>query len=417
MDTLPDGLTPYKKKLTPRFHDVLGRVQGFLTEVVIPKTPAFEEQCDKSKMLADLQSEAKKRGIWNLFLPEVSRLTTLEYTHIAEIIGSSPIASLAMNCNAPDTNIANVLLKHGSHDQKQSWLIPLLAGEISSALAVTEPGVASSDLNNLATNLEAFSDEYILNGHKWYVFGATRSDCKILVVLGKTNLHGSADNQHGALLVPTNMPGVKILRAMESFHATIDAAEIIFENVRVPKENLLLGEGCGLEIMETYSGVNPIYQSMRSIALTEMAVASIVDRAQRRKSFGKVFIENQTVKAILAEARLEIEQCRQLCYLAAQVVDMKGLKAAQSHIAMMNIAVPRMAQRIVDEAIQMHGGHGVCQDSKLAEIYVEVRTSRLLNGPEILLNVIAENEFRNAVTETGKKNCWLKSECEEVRQV
>lgn len=373
---LPEALLPYKERLSPRFYEVWKAVLDFIGQG--PLTPA----------------EAKRRGIMNLFLPEVSKLSVLEYSPIAEILGMHPQANWAMNCSAPDTGNMEVLQKFGSPEQKRQWLDPLLNMEIRSAFAMTEPGVASSDATNIATRIDADGEDYVINGHKWWISGAIRQNCKVFVLLGKTSFTGPLHEQQSMILVPRDAPGVKIVRAMEVFGKRQDHAEIIFDNVRVPKSNLILGEGRGFEIAQGRLGPGRIHHCMRSIGQAEQALAAIVDRAYRRKAFGRMLAEKDAIRAAIAEARIEISKCRQLCYLAAVVADERGFKAAQAHVAMLKVAAPRMALRVIDEAIQIHGAHGVSQDSRLADMWIHMRTLRVADGPDAVhMMTIAKNEL------------------------
>merc|ERR1719401_2739212 len=346
-------------------------------------------------VLKDLQREARARGLMNLFLPEVSKMSVLEYSPIAELLGAFGIANLAMNCSAPDTGNMEVIEKFGSEEQKEQWLKPLLEGEIRSAFCMTEPGVASSDATNISCRIDADGDDYVINGHKWWASGAIRPECKLLVVLGKTTFTGPLHKQQSMMLVPRDSPGVTILRGLKVFGHTGDHAEIIFHNVRVPKSAVVLGEGRGFEIAQGRLGPGRIHHCMRSLGVAEQALAAMVDRAHRRKAFGALLAEKDGVKQTIAEARMEITQCRQLCYLAACVADEKGFKAAQAHVAMIKVAAPRAALKIIDDAIQMHGAHGVSQDTRLAQMYMGMRTLRVADGPDMVhLMTIAKNELK-----------------------
>mmetsp|Transcript_8324 Transcript_8324/g.25877 ORF Transcript_8324/g.25877 Transcript_8324/m.25877 type:complete len:453 (-) Transcript_8324:57-1415(-) len=414
---LPEALLPYKERLTPRFYEVRGKVLDFVNNVVNPALPTWSQQkrelmktvdhptkCPEPPILNTLRAEAKARGIMNLFLPEVSKLSVLEYSPIAEILGMYPIANISMNCSAPDTGNMEVLEKFGSPEQKKQWLEPLLNGDIRSAYAMTEPGVASSDATNICTRIEADGDEYVINGHKWWISGAIRPECKIFILLGKTSFSGPVHSQQSMILVPKDAPGVKILRALSVFGHAEDHAEIILDNVRVPKTNMILGEGRGFEIAQGRLGPGRIHHCMRSLGVAEQALASMVDRAHRRKAFGALLAEKDAVKQAIAEARIEITSCRQLCYLAACVADEKGFKAAQSHIAMIKVAAPRAALKIIDEAIQVHGAHGVSQDSQLAAMWTNMRTLRVADGPDMVhMMTIAKNEIAKGQSEIGRQ--------------
>merc|ERR1719401_3227783 len=355
-------------------------------------------------VLKDLQREARARGLMNLFLPEVSKMSVLEYSPIAELLGAYGVANHAMNCAAPDTGDMEVIEKFGSPEQKEQWLKPLLEGEIRSAFCMTEPGVASSDATNISCRMERDGDEYVVNGHKWWASGAIRPECKLLVVLGKTSFTGPLHKQQSMILVPRDSPGVTILRSMDVFGQSHDHAEIIFDNVRVPKSNIILGEGRGFEIAQGRLGPGRIHHCMRSIGVAEQALAAMVDRAHRRKAFGQLLAEKDNVKQTIAEARMEITQYRQLCYLAACVADEKGFKAAQAHVAMIKVAAPRAALKIIDDAIQIHGAHGVSQDCKLEGMYRSYRYLRVCDGPDIVhLMTIAKEEIARGGGKVGRR--------------
>jgi len=263
---------------------------------------------------------------------------------------------------------------------------------------MTEPGVASSDATNICTRIDRDGEDYVINGHKWWISGAIRPECKVFVLLGRTSFSGPVHRQQSMILVPRDAPGVQILRPLAVFGHEHDHAEIIFDNVRVPKENLLLGEGRGFEIAQGRLGPGRIHHCMRSLGLAELALAAMVDRVFRRKAFGRLLAEKDAVRMAIAEARIELTKCRQLCYLAAVMADERGFKGAQEYVAMIKIAAPRAALKIVDDAIQMHGAHGVSQDSQLSEMYIGLRTLRLADGPDMVhLLAIAKGELARRV--------------------
>jgi len=414
---IPDALLPYKEKLTPRFFEVREKVLDFVNEVVNPALPTFGAQrrellsqvdhptkCPEPPLLQNLRAEAKARGIMNLFLPEVSRLSVLEYSPIAEILGMNHVANLAMNCSAPDTGNMEVLERFGSPAQKKQWLEPLLEGKIRSAFAMTEPGVASSDATNICTRIDADGNDYVINGHKWWISGAIRPECKVLVLLGKTSFTGPLHRQQSMILVPRDAPGVKILRPLAVFGEEHDHAEIILDNVRVPKENVVLGEGRGFEIAQGRLGPGRIHHCMRSIGQAELALAAMVDRAHRRKAFGRILAEKDGIRTAIAEARIEITKCRQLCYLAAVMADTHGFKEAKVYVAMIKVAAPRAALKIIDDAIQAHGAHGVSQDSALPGMWMNMRTLRVADGPDTVhMMTIAKAEIAKGGSELGRK--------------
>mmetsp|Transcript_69354 Transcript_69354/g.144835 ORF Transcript_69354/g.144835 Transcript_69354/m.144835 type:complete len:458 (+) Transcript_69354:122-1495(+) len=414
--TLPDALLPYKEKLSPRFFEIRDKVLDFVENVVNPAMSTVDAQtaelmktvddptkCPEPPIMKELRAQAKARGIMNLFLPEVCQLSVLEYSPIAEILGMNQVANLAMNCSAPDTGNMEVLERYGTPEQKKTWLEPLLNGEIRSAYAMTEPGVASSDATNICTRIERDGDEYVINGHKWWITGAMRPECKLFILMGKTSFSGPLHQQQSMILVPRDAPGVKILRALTVFGEAEDHADIIFDNVRVPATNILLGEGKGFEIAQGRLGPGRIHHCMRSLGQAELALAALVDRAHRRKAFGKILAEKDAIRTTIAEARIEITMCRQLCYLAAVMADEIGFKAAQHYIAMIKVAAPRATLKIIDEAIQAHGAHGVSQDCKLPGMWTNMRTLRLADGPDqVHLMTIAKKEI--AAMTTGKNS-------------
>jgi len=414
---IPDALLPYKEKLTPRFFEVRSKVLDFVNNVVNPALPTWKTQhqellktvdhptkCPEPPVLKDLRKEAKARGIMNLFLPEVSQLSVLEYSPIAEILGMNGAANLAMNCSAPDTGNMEVIERFGTPEQKRQWLEPLLNGEIRSAFAMTEPGVASSDATNISTRIDRDGDDYVINGHKWWISGAIRPECKVFVLLGKTNFSGPLHQQQTMILVPRDAPGVNIIRPLAVFGEEHDHAEIIFDNVRVPKGNLILGEGRGFEIAQGRLGPGRIHHCMRSIGQAELALAAMVDRAHRRKAFGRVLAEKDGIRTAIAEARIEITKCRQLCYLAAVMADEYGFKAAQTYVAMIKVAAPRSALKIIDDAIQVHGAHGVSQDCGLPGMWTNMRTLRVADGPDTVhMMTIAKNEIAKGGSKIGRR--------------
>eukprot|EP00038_Savillea_parva_P020769 m.32429 g.32429 ORF g.32429 m.32429 type:complete len:458 (+) comp4888_c0_seq1:91-1464(+) len=414
---LPDELIPFSGKLSPRFYEVRSAVIDFIKEDIIPAQPIYKAQmdallktvshpteCPQPPILAELREKAKARQLYNFFLPEVGRISVLEYSPIAELLGMFGLANMAMNCSAPDTGNMEVLAKYGSPEQKERWLTPLLAGEIRSAFAMTEPGVASSDATNISTRFDydAATDEYVVNGHKWYITGAIRPECKVFITLGKTRFNGPIHTQQSMLIVPRDAPGVKILRPLGVFGHEHDHAEIVFDNVRVPASNMILGEGRGFEIAQGRLGPGRIHHCMRTIGAAELALSAMAHRANSRRAFGKVLVQKDTVRQCMAEARIEITMCRQLCYLAACMADEKGFKAARHYIAMIKVAAPRMALKVIDDAIQLHGAHGISQDSKLADMYMNMRTLRVADGPDIVhLNTIAKTELSRPITATA----------------
>merc|ERR1719326_295255 len=350
----------------------------------------------------DLRQKAKARGLYNFFLPEVGKLSVLEYAPICEIFGAFPICGVAMNCLAPDTGNMEVLEKFGNEEQKKQWLEPLLEGRIRSAYAMTEPGVASSDATNISATIVRDGDEYVINGHKWYISGACRPECKVFIFLGRSGGGDTLHNNHSMILVPRDAPGVTILRPLGLFGHIHDHAEIIFDNVRVPASNMLLGEGRGFEIAQGRLGPGRIHHCMRTIGTAEQAIDAIVHRAHNRVAFGKKLSNHDTIRKVIAESRIDITKSRLLNYLAAVQADDHGFKAAKGYIAMTKVDAPRTCLKIIDEAIQVHGAHGVSQDSKLTDLYTHVRHVRLADGPDIVhLNTIAKEELKKKTSVLG----------------
>jgi len=428
---IPAELEPFKGRLSPNFFEVRKRIIDFVKEDIIPAHPLYGEQiraeiervrktrvpmagedpqyakhevwAASPPMIADLRQKAKSRGLYNFFLPEVGKLSVLEYAPICEIFGAFGLCNVAMNCTAPDTGNMEVLEKYGTAEQKKQWLEPLLEGAIRSAYAMTEPGVASSDATNISASIRRDGDEYVINGHKWYISGACRPECKVFIFLGLSQGVGSSlHNRHSMILVPRDAPGVTIVRPLAVFGHIHDHAEIVFENVRVPAGNMLLGEGRGFEIAQGRLGPGRIHHCMRTIGTAEQALDAIIHRAHNRTAFGNVLANQATIRQAVAEARMEITKSRLLCYLAAVQADEYGFKAAKAYIAMTKVDAPRMCLKIIDEAIQVHGAHGVSQDSKLSDLYTHVRHVRLADGPDIVhLNTIAKEELKRKTSVMG----------------
>ena len=370
----------------------------------LEKTVSHAVYAPEPPILKTLRAKAQSRGLMNFFLPEVCGLTVLEYSPIAEMLGSVQLANLAMNCSAPDTGNMEVLERYGSKAQQEKWLKPLLAGEIRSAFAMTEPGVASSDATNICSSIENKGDHYLVNGHKWYISGACRPECKIFVFLGRSSSTGPQHKQHSMILIPRDAPGVKIVRPLGVFGHLHDHAEIIFDNVKLPIENMLLGEGRGFEIAQGRLGPGRIHHCMRTVGVAEAAIDAMLFRVNSRVAFGEVLSKKDTIRQVLAEARLEVTKSRLLCYMAAAEADDHGFKAARTAIAMTKVDAPRTCLKVLDEAIQMYGAHGVSQDSLLSEIFADMRTLRVADGPDIVhLNTIAKEELKRPSSVLGQR--------------
>jgi len=349
--------------------------------------------------MAELKEEARRRGLWNLFLPSESGLTQLEYAPIAELSGwSLELAPEAINCSAPDTGNMELLHLIGTAEQKQEWLEPLLAGTIRSAFAMTEPDVASSDATNIATRIERDGGDYVITGRKWWTSGAMDPRCKVLVTMGKTDPAAPPHRQQSMVLVPVDSPGVTIVRDLPVLgrHDRHGHAEVRFDGVRVPVRNVLGEEGGGFAAAQARLGPGRIHHCMRALGAAERALAMMVARANSRVAFGSPLADLGMLQQQVAESRLEIEQARLLCHNACAVIDAAGNKAARNLVALAKIAVPRMAVAVIDRAIQVHGGAGISDDTPLAAMYAWHRAMRLFDGPdEVHLRSVARAELRS----------------------
>jgi acyl-CoA dehydrogenase len=378
-----------------------------MDEHIYPNEALFHRQVAEGDrwqtvpIVEQLKKKARAEGLWNLFLPESeygAALTNAEYAPLAEIMGRSfELAPEVFNCAAPDTGNMEVLVKYGTPAQRERWLTPLLAGEIRSCFAMTEPAVASSDATNISTSMTRDGSDYVVNGRKWWISGAAHPNCKVAIVMGKTDPSAARHQQQSMVLVPMDTRGITIRRPLTTFgydDAPHGHVEMTFENVRVPQSNILLGEGRGFEIAQGRLGPGRVHHCMRLIGVSERALESLCARVKARVAFGKPLAEQGTIRADIAESRIEIEQARLLTMRAAQLMDAEGNKAARREIAMIKVAVPRMAQRVIDRAIQAHGAAGVSEDFQLANAWVHARTIRLADGPdEVHLEAIAKQEL------------------------
>ena len=384
-------------EFSPKVQELRNRLMAFMDEFVYPNEALFKQQVDEGDrwampaILGELKPLAQEAGLWNLFLPqsygELSPgLTNLEYAPLAEIMGRVLWASEVFNCSAPDTGNMEVLARYGSPQQQEQWLKPLMRGEIRSAFCMTEPEVASSDATNIETSIERDGDDYIINGRKWWSSGACGDRCKVYIVMGKTDPDGeNRYRQQSMILVPSDASGITVERPLTVFgydDAPEGHAEVLFDNVRVPASNLLLGEGSGFEIAQGRLGPGRIHHCMRLVGLAQRALETMCARAESRIAFGRPLSKQQSVREQIARSACEIEQARLLTLKAADRMDRGGNKAAKDLIAMIKVVAPAMACRVIDRAIQIHGGAGVCQDFFLAHAYAGARTLRLADGPD-----------------------------------
>ena len=395
------------------------RISDFMDEHIYPAVPVFEAQtaafgADRwqvAPVLEELKAKARAAGLWNMFMPphsgqthvddsfefEGAPLNNLDYSTIAELMGRVGFASEVFNCSAPDTGNMEVLMRYGTLEQKERWLRPLMNGEIRSAFLMTEPAVASSDATNIETSIVRDGDDYVINGTKWWSSGVGDPRCKVAIVMGKTDPTTKTYNQQSQILVSLDAPGIEVLRMLPVFgydDAPHGHAEVRLNNVRVPVDNLLLGEGRGFEIAQGRLGPGRIHHCMRTIGVAEVALEKMCKRLMTRKAFGKYISDHSVWEQRIAEARIDIEMARLLCLKAADMMDKAGNKSARLEIAMIKVAAPRIALKVIDDAIQAHGGGGVTSDFGLAKMYAGIRTLRLADGPdEVHCRTIAKMEM------------------------
>ena len=394
--------------LSPKVIDLMERVSKFMDEHIYPNEVKIEaeiaegDRWQPSQILEGIKVKAKDQGLWNLFLPDSERgagLTNYEYAHLCEMMGRTQFGPEAFNCSAPDTGNMETLERYASDEIKEEWLTPLLAGEIRSAFAMTEPLVASSDATNIESQIIKDGDEYVINGRKWFTSGANDPRCKVYIFMGKSDpKNPDRHKQQSMIVVPSNADGVKVLRHLPVFgydDAPHGHAEVVFENVRVPANNMLLGEGRGFEIAQGRLGPGRIHHCMRQIGVAEVALEKMCKRTKERVAFGKPVAEQTVTQERIAESRIMIDQCRLLTLYAAHKMDVHGNKEARKEIAMIKVAAPNMTCKIIDWAIQAHGGGGVTEDFGLAKMYAHSRTLRLADGPdEVHRNQIARLELK-----------------------
>ena len=395
-------------EISPKVAALRDRVEAFMVEHVYPNERRYYDEAEKLgpwkvyPVVEELKPLAREAGLWNLFLPQSEHgagLTNFEYATLCETMGRSHLAPELFNCSAPDTGNMEVLARYGTREHQERWLKPLLSGEIRSCFAMTEPAVASSDATNIESSIRRDGDDYVINGRKWYTTNATDPRCKICIFMDKTDPDNpDRHRQQSMILVPMDTPGVKVLRAIPvfGFYGVPDrASEVVFENVRVPATNMLLGEGRGFEIAQGRLGPGRIHHCMRLIGLAERTLEKMCVRTRNRVAFGKPVSEQTVTQERIAESRIMIEQSRLLTLNAAHMMDTVGNRAAKAEIAMIKVAVPNMACQVIDWAIQAHGGGGTSNDFGLAAAYATARLLRLADGPdEVHRNQIARLELR-----------------------
>lgn len=394
--------------MTPRAEELRDRVSAFMEEHVYPAEQDYEAFVAAAKdrwtippVMEELKAKAKAKGLWNLFVPkhhDPDALSNVEYAHLCEVMGRSPIGPEPFNCSAPDTGNMETIIRYGTDDHKARWLIPLLDGEIRSCFAMTEPAVASSDATNIQTEIRREGEHYVINGRKWWITGAPDPRCKISILMGKTDTAAEKHRQQSMILVPMDTPGITIVRPLTVFgydDAPHGHAEIVFKDVYVPASNILLGEGRGFEIAQGRLGPGRIHHCMRSIGVAERALETLCRRALTRYPFGKSIADQGVTRHLIAESRMEIDQARLLTLHAAHMMDTVGNKAARAEIAMIKVIAPNVACKVIDRAIQVCGAGGLSEDFHLAAAYAHSRTLRLADGPdEVHRETVAKVELR-----------------------
>ncbi|GHH68528.1 acyl-CoA dehydrogenase [Streptosporangium violaceochromogenes] len=392
--------------LSTKAEEYLATLTDFMVSHVYPAEPVYHEwrlargfdDHTLPPVVEELKAEARSRGLWNLFLPDESGMSVLDYASLAELTGRSiDLAPEALNCAAPDTGNMELLHMFGSAEQRSRWLGPLLAGEIRSAFAMTEPEVASSDATNITTSIRRDGDHYVINGRKWFIAGVADPRCKVMVVMGKTDPEAPAHRRQSMILVPTDTPGVEVVRHLPVFgyQEQHGHSEVLFTDVRVPASNLLGEEGDGFRIAQARLGPGRIHHCMRAVGMAERALELMCARAANRVAFGQTLAQQGVVQQRIAESRLAIEQARLLTLKAAWMIDTVGAKAAAAEISAVKVVAPRMACEVIDRAIQIHGGMGVCDDVPLAMMYARARAMRIFDGPdEVHVRAVARRELK-----------------------
>jgi acyl-CoA dehydrogenase len=393
------------------------RVKAFMDEHIVPAEPTYHHQLDEGgdrwaspPIMEELKAKARKAGLWNMFLPRKhypDSLTNLEYASICEIMGRSPIGSEPFNCAAPDTGNMETLILYATPEQKKQWLEPLMEGKIRSAFAMTEPAVASSDATNIRSSIKRDGDHYVINGRKWWTSGAPDKRCKIMIFMGQTDPEAEKHKRQSMILVPMDTPGVTMMRSLSVMgydDAPHGHGEVDFKDVRVPASNILLGEGRGFEIAQGRLGPGRIHHCMRAIGVAERALEAMCQRAMSRTAFGKTVAEQGITRQWIAESRMEIDQARLLTLHAAHMMDTVGNKAARAEIAMIKVVAPKMVLKVIDRAIQVHGGGGVSQDFHLAYAWARSRTLRIVDGPDAVHEeAVARLELRKYADQSQKR--------------
>ncbi len=403
-----------------KVQDLRMQVRRFMDDHIVPRIRQYNEESHAGvypiSFMEDLKALAREEGLWNLFLPHLredepgTALSNLEYAPLAEIMGRVPWASEAFNCNAPDTGNMELLHLFATPEQRERWLLPLLNGAIHSAFSMTEPDVSSSDATNITTLITRDGDDYVINGRKWFITNASRSDCELHIVMGKTDPQAHSYQQQSMVLVPSNTPGVEVVRNIPVMnHISIEGHnEVVYRNVRVPVANLLGEEGSGFALAQARLGPGRIHHCMRCIGAAELALQLMVERSQERKTFGKYLHQHGAVSDWIARSRIEIDQARLLVLKAAYMIDKVGARAARKEIAMIKAVVPEVYGRVCDRAMQTFGAMGISPDTPLADLWIAARALRYADGPdEVHLRAVARMEIKDSQPTLGATSAYL----------